>query len=432
VDGASTGSGSFDDPFHVPDTYKDRPVRHHPLGSSGSPPRIAAILATTALVGLALQTVAPAQTAPTAAQKPTAKAAKPAETPGPVDTSPLGRYVARENLILYMEFAGLDAHADAWKKTAAYRMLTSTPLGAMLEEVGGQVLDRILESAPNRKLSGAELVTILEQMARRGWVLALNGDAKAARQLRGTLVLRGAAVKENKPLFGRLVGSFMDAEAKPKIERKGGRVLVVVPPGAGEPADAGWVWWPEKDDLVIGLFQGAETAIPSVLDGKIPNAVEHPLVAGLKKSEGGFTPVMTAFVDPAGCPAGSSNVLVQQIARLDSQANVKRLDYRWGFEDDALMSVTRLTAPSPRKGVLAAFQKPAADPKSILPVPDGVEYFASLSLKGDRLAELFSDSLGGVPVKTQIDGFIENLRSRSRVDLQKDLLRRLGGRRRGA
>jgi len=395
------------------------------------------MLSTAVLVGLAWQTVATAQTAPapTATPAPTAapaapaaKAAKPAPAPGPVDTSPLGRYVARENLVFYMEFAGLDAHADAWKKTAAYRMLTSTPLGEMLEDVAGQLFERLLDSSPNRKLTGPEVVTIIEQMTRRGWLLALNSDPKAARQLRGTLILRGAVVKENKPLFGRLVGSFMGVEAKPKIERKSGRVMVVVPPEEGAPADSGWIWWPEKDDLVIGFFQTSDTPIPSVLDGKTPSALEHPLVAELKKPDGAFTPVLTAFVDPAGCPAGATNPLVQQIAKLDSQANVKRLDYRWGFEDESLVGVTRLSAPKPRKGPLAFFDKPAADPKSILPVPDGIEYFASLSLKPEQVTELFSDSLGGGPVKAKFDQFVENLRSRSRVDLQKDLLAHLGPR----
>jgi len=35
-------------------------------------------------------------------------------------------------LIFYVDFDGLDAHAEAWQKTAAYRMLNQTPLGVML------------------------------------------------------------------------------------------------------------------------------------------------------------------------------------------------------------------------------------------------------------------------------------------------------------
>ena len=385
------------------------------------------MLSTAVLFGLAWPTVGASQTKPDAAPEP-AKAGKPAAAVGPVDSSPLARYVARDGLVLYAEFAGLDANADAWKKTAAYRMLTSTSLGAMLEEVGAQVLDRVLQNAPNRKLNGAELVTVIEQMMRRGWLLALNADAKGAKPLRATIVLRGAVVKENKPLFGRLVGSFMAADSKAKIERKAGRAMIVVPRAQGAPAGMEWVWWAEKDDLVIGLSQTSDTPIPSILDGQTPSAVDHPLVTELKKRDGGFTPVLTAFVDPAGCPSGTADPLLRQVARLDSQANVKRLDYRWGFEDESLMGVARLVAPQPRKGALAFFGKPATDPKSILPVPDGVEYFASLSLKPEQVTALFSDSLGGGPAQGRFAQLVEDLRSHSRIDLQKDLLAHMGPR----
>ena len=403
------------------------------------------MLSTALVFGLAWPTFASAQTAPGSDAAPV-KAEKPTPPPGPVDSSPLGRYVPRENLVAYVEFAGLDAHADAWKKTAAYRMLTSTSLGAMLEDVAAQVFDRVLDSAPNRKINGTELVTIIEQMMRRGWLLALNADSTGSKPLRATIVLRGAVVKENKALFGRLVGSFMSVDSKAKIERKGGRVMVVVPRAEGAPADTGWIWWPEKDDLVIGLSQTSDTPIPSVLDGQAPSAAEHPLVSELKKPDGGFTPVLTALVDPAGCPSGSTNPMVQQITKLDSRGNVKRLDYRWGFEDENLMGVARLTAPKPRKGVLAFLGKPATNPKTILPIPDGVEYFASLSLKPEQVTELFSDSLGGGPGKSAVGHIVEELRGNSRVDLQKDFLgapgpsdhalhgarRRVGGRRRTA
>ena len=60
----------------------------------------------------------------------------------------------RDNLIFYVDFDGLDSHAEAWQKTAAYKMLNQTPLGVMLEEVAAQLLDRALEDVPNRKLSG--------------------------------------------------------------------------------------------------------------------------------------------------------------------------------------------------------------------------------------------------------------------------------------
>src|SRR5262249_39091398 len=55
--------------------------------------------------------------------------------PAPKDTRPLGRFIPKENLILYFEFAGLDAHEEAWKKTASYKMLNDTTLGEVLGAV---------------------------------------------------------------------------------------------------------------------------------------------------------------------------------------------------------------------------------------------------------------------------------------------------------
>ena len=50
----------------------------------------------------------------------------------------------------------------------------------------------------------------------------------------------------------------------------------------------GWVWWPENDDLVLGLTGGADAdAIIAALDGKTPSrAAEHAISEELAKPEG--------------------------------------------------------------------------------------------------------------------------------------------------
>ena len=61
-----------------------------------------------------------------------------------------------------------------------------------------------------------------------------------------------------------------------------------------------------------------------------------------------------AFVDVAGgrpnlpvSPARSSCITLHEAQGID------RIDLRWGFDADALMSVTRLVAPKPWKSLLA-------------------------------------------------------------------------------
>lgn len=175
----------------------------------------------------------------------------------------------RDNLAFYVGFDGIEDHAAAWEKTAACRMLNQTPLGVMLEEVVAQLLEKPLEKLPNRKVS-VELVTLAKHMARKGWVLAINTTPKGPGPLVGTLVLRGASSakdKEIKSISSRLIGMLMGSDTKPRIDRKAGRVMVVVPRGPA--ADAGWVWWPEKDDLIIGFAHPTNAeAITAAIDGK--------------------------------------------------------------------------------------------------------------------------------------------------------------------
>ena len=46
-------------------------------------------------------------------------------------------------------------------------MLNETPLGAMLEEVTSQLLDKILTFFPDHKLSGPEIVTLTKHSSVR-------------------------------------------------------------------------------------------------------------------------------------------------------------------------------------------------------------------------------------------------------------------------
>ena len=57
-------------------------------------------------------------------------------------------------------------------------MLNETPLGVMLEEVAGQLVDKALTFMPNHRLSGPEIVKLVEGAAKGGWVFALHLNAK--------------------------------------------------------------------------------------------------------------------------------------------------------------------------------------------------------------------------------------------------------------
>lgn len=399
-------------------------MRRTPIDPSRPLSRLAVLLAALVFVGTISTAEARAQAA--------GKTAAPAPAPSP----PMdGATVAgRDKLLLFVEFDGLDAHQDAWRKTAAARMLNDTPLGAMLEEIGVPLLERMSASLPKRMVNGADAVAIIKHVARKGFVLTYSADPSAARGVRGILVLKGVTTsKESKSLFSRLIGSFMDPAVKPKIERKGGaagdpasktksdeagRVLVSVPPvsGDGKTPDQGWGWWPEKDDLIIGLAQPSDLDVAiSRLDGKTANAVGCEPIASLAKPDAGVAPVLKAYFDPSARP-GTGDL------------GFKHIEYRWGFQDEALAAVTRIVAPKPRQGTLSFLDQPPTEAKKLLPIPDGVEYMASVSLKPEQWAAMISTAFSSGSAKAQYDAMVESVKSRGRIDFEKDLIGNLGPR----
>ncbi len=356
--------------------------------------------------------------------------ARPAKAGAPADTSPLARFVPKENLAVYFEFSGLDSHDAAWKNTASYKMLTETPLGEMLSMVSEQLLDKVLSFVPSRRLSGGEIVTLVKHSARLGWVVALNTDPKAPLGYRGTFVLRGGADKETRQLSSRLMGWFMGS-VKPRVEPKSGRSLVLVTATAAQgagPNAADWVWWAENSDLIVGLLSPASAdSIIAAIDGKTPSAREHDLVKELSKSDGKFEPVCIGFVDPSGA-TGSPSQISTALQSLKSDWGVDRLELRWGFEAAALVSDLRLVAAKPRKGALSIFDGATFDKTALLPMPDQIDSFFETSISTLRLVEVLKEMAPSGAVADYIDEIAESIKKAGSIDLEKDLLAHLGPR----
>jgi hypothetical protein len=358
-----------------------------------------------------------------------------------VEGRALSRFFPRENLLFYCEFAGLDAHPASWQKTAAYRMLAETTLGAMLEQVAAQLLEKAVSLDPNHKVSGADVVTLVKHATHAGWALAVHvapgaggsTPAGALPPIRVSLVVRGVTGKDLRPLTSRLLGWAMGSDAKPHIERKEGRPIVIVPHaqpagGTGSAGETAWAWWPEKDDLVVAApYPAGPEAVLAAIDGKAPTAAEHAIVQELGKSEGSFDPVCVMFLDVAHCPKTSMK-MTEFVNDLGSTGGIQRIDYRWGFDDDTLMDVTRIVAPKPRKPMLALFDQPGFDTKSLLPMPDGVESFLALSLNTSQLVDAIAALAPAAEVKGKLEEFSESIQGAGNVDVQKDLIGRLGPR----
>ena len=193
--------------------------------------------------------------------------------------------------------------------------------------------------------------------------------------------------------------------------------------------ESGWVWWAEKDDLVVGLHEsGSAEAIIATLDGKKPSAVEHERVKELAKADGTFEPVCFGFARPGRGLGKRKPELSACLTRLKAKWGVDRLELRWGFEGDALLSVVRLVAAKPRKGPLATFDGPTFSKTTLLPMPDQIDSFLATSISTRHLVDADQADGHWSAVKDQIDEIAESLKTAGSIDLENDLLAHLGPR----
>jgi hypothetical protein len=230
-----------------------------------------------------------------------AGAAEPARTPS--------QLVPGRGLTFYLEYDGLDAHADAWKATAAWDMLNRTQAGAVITDVARRSLGRLLQMVPGSPLTGADLVALQDQLAHRGFAIAAVSDGDDSFTI---FILKGFGRKEPLDRFHRLLRLVLqpgEAEFPPKPTRVRGREMYAFEPAEDAAAlpgmltpSAGPTWWLEGDTLI--LVRGPDIAlgdeppkpdearkkraashkrfVDSVLDAieaKAPTASTHPGVA---------------------------------------------------------------------------------------------------------------------------------------------------------
>jgi hypothetical protein len=308
----------------------------------------------------------------------------------------LARYFPGKDLVAYVEFDGLDAHSEAWKKTAAWKILNQTPTGAMLDSVVRQLLEAALTAIAEGEEEGDDLPTedlpsvddlsaTVRHLVRSGFAFGINrkvDDPEAKPSCIG-LVLRGAGKGPLGRSIDKLIAKVgVDDEAIKKLTGAGGRKLTVLEVDD----ETSFAWWIEGDDLAISLMDVKYSeAMIAALDGKQPNAVDHPFRKELLAPDNGFEPVGLAFFDARALPE------MPPEAAMFGLDGIKRVDVRWGYRGEALESVARVVAPAPRKGVLALFDQPTFDAKSLPPLPSGVGSFTSTSID---LVKLFDQVAG--------------------------------------
>jgi prepilin-type processing-associated H-X9-DG protein len=337
----------------------------------------------------------------------------PPRTAGPL-TAPLARYVPRQDLGLYLEFQGLDAHLAAWRGSAAYKILNETKLGALLEDLAGQGIELAQQSvAPEKQVKASTVIELAKLAARQG--LAVGAWSIDSEKTGIVLVFRNA----DRPDVRRMLedaaaanlGRRGPAEANGDLVQKSGRTL--------HPLDKEGVWWFEKGDLVLS---NQPDVVLAVLDGNAPSAVDHPRRVALLKARDDFQPVAAGFVDVNELPK-----MPPEAVRL-GLGGLKQVEIQWGFQDDALVSVLAVVAPEPRQGVLALLDQPSFTIRSLPALPAGLSGFTVLSVDlkktYDQIVSVMKQA--NPQAADQIPAIEEMIRERFRLDIRNDLLPGLG------
>ena len=155
---------------------------------------------------------------------------------------PLARYLPQQDLAVYLEFEGLDAHAAAWNRSAAYKLLNDTSMGALLEDIAGQVV-QIAQSSypPENQVPPASYLSLLKHGARNGFAFGVVGMGRE--NTRVVIVVRKGNRPEDVKLLESAAAAPGQPEAKPEPVQKGGRTI--------HPLGRDGAWWIEKEDLVL-------------------------------------------------------------------------------------------------------------------------------------------------------------------------------------
>ena len=351
------------------------------------------------------------------------------------DSGSLARYVPKDNVVAYVEFQGLDAHADAWKKTAAYKILSETPTGEMLETVIAQLLQRLPAVDPTGKpipVRGADLYALVRHMARSGFVFAYVANKESPKGSSILLVIRnGFKDKAIRATLAAMLQGSHAPDSKPQpVVRVGHKII-------------GWVdklgnklaWWVEetkKEDFVL-LYTPPESAdvILETLDGKRPSVQAHPKRAELLKVETSFVPNGLAFVDPKALGIDWETPRAKQFTKDYGYlgfSNVTSIDLRWGFQDAALMYAARLATSGPRQGLLALVDPSTFDKSKPPLIPAGVTGFTAMTVDiAGELDRLRAETKRMTPDgDAMIDKFVDLVKEKTKLRLKEDLLAHLG------
>ena len=270
----------------------------------------------------------------------------------------------------------------------------------------GQYIEQSQQfTPPDNRVTAVDLIGTFKLAARQGFALGVWG--KDTENLGTVFVVR----RGDRPEFRRLLALATRPDAAPDPVQKAGRAIHAL--------NQDLLWWIEKGDLVLS---NQPDAVLAVLDGKELGSADHPLRTALLKANGGFEPAAVGFLDFTKLPPMSAEAV-----RLGLDG-VKRIEFVWGFEGDAMRTVLRAVAPAPRRGLLALLDQPTFDLGTLPPMPAALTGFTVLSIDlartFDQVTKLLRTADANGPDRVAMTE--DAIRQQFGFDLRKDLIAGFG------
>jgi hypothetical protein len=344
---------------------------------------------------------------------------------------------------LYLRWDGIDAHKDAYRKTALGKMLAGDT-GTFINEVFTQVqaglgtvltVEELLSGAAPEELrkmkaQAEEAAKLLGLLAQHGFILAVDVRKLEPLDMQVTIIMPNVA--KPGPLFGalRLVATL--SHGKTHEKKFEGRDVTFL--GGDEGISLAW-WAEEKHAVVTFATVPAEAVVKRIRRGNHARLTAAPLfkrLQGFDKFETGAR----GFLDMAALVkvAESRGKEFSQLFDDLGLKGLKSLVLYSGFDGDAERGLIELETTGERKGLLTLLGGKAFRLADLPPIaPDSTSWSAMHFDPGTFYDVIVSGIEGVVRIASPDDvagvkGFIKLANDALGMDVRKDLLDALGDR----
>lgn len=363
-------------------------------------------------------------------------------SPPPVDAATLHP----ERSIVFVQWDGSKAHAEAIQETAQYQALVESGL----YDYGIQLLEQSLPAlmaqaggprgSQEEMRNAQELLTYVNGIFENGLSFSItDGTGTGVPAPVATLVLNGFAGKES--VFEQLL-VLMDipaAEAQGKLISGRSVKTLMIPRTPGFELS----WFSESDHLVVAVGPDAAGSVIRIASGDSPNVKSSDAWKTYRENDPGFEVASVTWVQfaalverfgdtPLPIPQVDGPRSINDFVSALGLENLQHAASQFGYKDEACMTQTYIVAPGPKTGLLKLTQQPTFTIDDLPAIPPGANAFLAFGLDADDAYDTLMETIGRVlsllppeaseqfaEGKQMLDGILG-------LDIRDDLLAGLG------